>query len=489
MSVRKKKCPVLFFHKNKIYKSIFPNLLDRDISKFSFEYIPLLWTNINLSILHKNRKSYEDNEDGILSYKQDRFFNIDELRSSERSDDKLDNVNPDQSSFKEVYNMEKKFDSITDISLVNKFVDTFQFSNEPYVHFIEPDYDDPFIDYDDDDDDDFYDDRSDFLLKFISSNNFKRDVAFDNNSDFYHNSPVYSTLIYQHLQHWCILQEKYIFNLSLPDKLLVLSYTYLGNDFLNKPFYNPNTPFDWEYWFWDFRRETLDTYKTNTIIFLIWISIVKNYIDLKIDGVSSDKFDYNTYTIIENFLKTDNFKTEYLPIMHKSLCDQLNNIILNSPPTLEQMEIYRGEKSIVRRDNNDGVYTFTSFLSTSVSAAVASTYVATEKEFRDSSRNDSIENCCMKVFTVPKGFRMLFLGNASFFPEEQEIVLPLDFKATIFKPCSKPNKNIREDLKALRRDSDNDEQLGELIRYKKEENKYQKNKSSKYYTVFFDIQS
>jgi hypothetical protein len=144
------------------------------------------------------------------------------------------------------------------------------------------------------------------------------------------------------------------------------------------------------------------------------------------------------------------------------------------------MEIYRGEKSIVRRDNNDGVYTFTSFLSTSVSAAVASTYVATEKEFEDSSRNDSIENCCMKVFTVPKGFRMLFLGNASFFPEEQEIVLPLDFKATIFKPCSKPNKNIREDLK-------NDEQLGELIRYKKEENKYQKNKSSKYYTVIFDV--
>ena len=119
------------------------------------------------------------------------------------------------------------------------------------------------------------------------------------------------------------------------------------------------------------------------------------------------------YQLFEKFFSFDVLSHKAIQHLLSRYAEELNSIILSSPPTRKPFFLYRGTATnYILEGSLNKTYTTTCFTSCSLSADHA-------------IENYAGKECCMYRFYVLPGSRVLFLGGNTFYPQELELVFPI----------------------------------------------------------------
>jgi hypothetical protein len=225
---------------------------------------------------------------------------------------------------------------------------------------------------------------------------------------------------------WYSKNLKYLENLSLFEKLIVMGYTYNGDEYAN--FYLQGRTIELKKYINDKiymneinNRKLFPLYATaksiikseyrNIDLYFIPGKMIKYVQDFTsaINDMIKYSDDMFYYTLLDI---ADCFSVDFWIKNVALFCNSLDKIIKNSPPIEKKMIVFRGAKDKYWKKENSDLYQNNTFMSTSFNIKVPF----------DFSEGD----CCYKKIILNPGMRVLFIDPLSQIPQENEILIGLN---------------------------------------------------------------
>jgi hypothetical protein len=245
------------------------------------------------------------------------------------------------------------------------------------------------------------------------------------------NRNVASTFLPEFTQ-WVELQQRYIFNLSWQDKMIVLLYTYAGDKILNQYLLNNIDPFSIIPTYTCGAYSSYSTHRIFPLAFILYQQIQQHpTVDQFIQSIIPNPqllndlrnlylisfgqpFSKRYYDIFTFFVRKRNVcDIHFIRPLIESFHAQLSRIIGHAPKTTFQFWVYRGIKAkdfVIIGDAKQYVFTNRLFMSTSFDLCRAF-------EFKTADTP-----CCLQQILVTKGLSCLLVSCLSFFNKENEIL-------------------------------------------------------------------
>jgi len=202
---------------------------------------------------------------------------------------------------------------------------------------------------------------------------------------------------------WLVESQNYIANLPKISQLILIAYTFGGNKLLA--------------WQLDDAIEEItsdvEIMPENfcSIAPVVWSAAKSG--KLKMNIVLPDDFDGNTYEVVKGLIGNRALRTEDWRTVKAWFLDELQKIIFAAPRPSQPVTVYRGEPQMMLGNPNGDLVT-TGITSTSLSFPAALDFASME--------------CCVKEITIERGSPALFVGFASVYTEEFEVLIPAESK-------------------------------------------------------------
>ena len=140
---------------------------------------------------------------------------------------------------------------------------------------------------------------------------------------------------------------------------------------------------------------------------LFYDSMVKKHYDFVMSHGKEVFKSVANYTAIEVNKRINRAirKKKALSEEDRKIVDDLDNLYSNVEPTTQPLILFRGIQ------NRDHVNADSTFISASYNINVSKTFINKPKK------------CCLIIFNIPIGSKVLFIGNCSHYPHEYEVLL------------------------------------------------------------------
>ena len=226
------------------------------------------------------------------------------------------------------------------------------------------------------------------------------------------------------INEWKNNQTTYIISLNKYEKQMIKDYTDDGHTLLRNIVIQGDQ-FDWETFYKSIGKGQVHFYE---LIMYKVLRILRQNSRL-IPRQIKTEMGWNQPLDIE----TLKHKSVWIPAkMYKEAIGKIqkdiNRLILNSPPLLEDMTVYRG--TIDPYFKKDDKYISPVIVSTSLRETIALTFTGTD--------------CCLKKIHVPKGCHVLYIEPLTVIEQEEEVLLPEHTSFVIEKEYIKNDKRVFE---------------------------------------------
>ena len=209
---------------------------------------------------------------------------------------------------------------------------------------------------------------------------------------------------------WIIDSQKYVLGLSKISQLILLAYTFAGNKILKAG--NDNVLKIVVADLIEDTRAMPERYLSIAVV--IWMCLKEKKLSREVR--LPEEFNGETYGVVKAAVGWSIFNLDDWEIIRDTFAAELQKIITEAPRPKKSFVVFRGEPDMMLGNPNGELVT-TAFTSTSLSFPATLDFTSLE--------------CCVKQITIKQGTKALFVGFASIYPEELEVLLPFETKMTL----------------------------------------------------------
>jgi hypothetical protein len=211
-------------------------------------------------------------------------------------------------------------------------------------------------------------------------------------------------------KQWLVDSQNYVLGLPKISQLVLLAYTFAGNKILKAG--NDSNLKTVVADLIEDTRAMPERYLSIAVV--IWMCLKAKKLSREVR--LPEEFDGETYEVVKGTVGWSMFSLDDWKIIRDTFATELQKIIAEAPRPKGSFVVFRGEPDMML-GNPNGELVATAFTSTSLSFPATLDFANLE--------------CCVKQITIVPGTKALFVGFASIYPEEFEVLLPFETKMTL----------------------------------------------------------